>query len=330
MLSWLISGPYFYLAILVFVVVTAKKVVTIMGMPRHLRWDLYPVAHDGPEGSPYQELDHWQKPRRPSLAHELAEMAEEILLLKRTFLYNRKMWKFTFPMHFAFYLVFAWLVMLVVGAGLEMATGAKISANAAWWAVLVNMATIGIGAGGLVLGLFGSAGLLWMRLTDEDLRDFSAPVMFFNLYLMLALFGVGLVSWWVEDPAFAIARAYAGSLITFAPITLDQPLMLVEIVLFGAFMIYLPFSRMLHFAAKYFFYHNIMWEDEPVVRGSDLEKSIAGYLDYKVEWSASHIVPNGSWLNQATTNPTVEVKKGNETKDQSKGHSQPSGNTFSA
>lgn len=331
MLSWLISGPFMYLAILVFILVTARKVWSIAQMPRHLRWDLYPIAHDGPQGSPYQEVDFWQKPRRVSLAHELAEMAEEILLLKRTFLYNRKMWFFSFPMHFAFYLIIAWLVLLVAGAALELATGLRISGNSTvGWAMLFNLATLAAGVAGLVLGVFGTAGLLWLRHTDENLKDFSAPITYFNLYLLLALFGVGLAAWWVNDPSFELARAYVRSLLSFSPMALPHPLMVLEALLFGLFLIYLPFSRMLHFAAKYFFYHNIMWDDEPVVRGSNLEKSIAGYLNYQMEWSAQHIVSGASWLQQATANPTAEVKKTNETKSQDKGLGQTGGHTFSA
>lgn len=327
--SWLIAGPFMYLAVLVFVVVTAKKVFSIMGMPRHLRWDLYPVAHDGPQGSPYQELNHWEKERRVSLAHELAEMAEEIMLLKRTFLYNRKMWNFSFPMHIGMYLIIGWMALLVIGAVLQLATGMNIaSTSTVFWAQALNAITVIVGVAGLAAGAFGTLGLLYIRCTDEELKDFSPPVTFLNLYLLLALFGFGLFAWYSVDSSFALARNYTASLLTLKPMAVPG-IMALEIFLFGVFLIYLPFSRMLHFAAKYFFYHNIMWEDEPVTKGSQLEKDILGYLSYEMKWSASHIVPNGSWLNQAGTNPTVEVKK-NETKSTDSGHSQTSGGTFSA
>lgn len=303
-ISWLIAGPFMYLAALVFVAATLKKVVSIAKMPRHLRWDLYPVAHEGPAGSVYQKVEFWNQPRPFSVVHELAEMVPEMVLLKRTFLYNRRMWNFSFPMHFGLYLMIVWLVMLKVGALVQLTTGILISAaSTVLWAQALNAVTVMVGAGGLALGLFGTAGLLWMRLTDEELKDFSAPVTFFNLYLLLAIFGVGFAAFIVSDPSFALARNYVASLIAFKPMAGLPVLMLLEIVLLGAFLIYLPFSRMLHFAAKYFFYHNIMWDDEPVVKGGELEKAIGGYLHYRVNWSASHIKPEGSWLEQATTNP---------------------------
>lgn len=303
--SWLIAGPFMYLAILVFLAATLKKVMSIAKMPRHLRWDLYPVAHEGPEGSAYQKVEFWNRPRSFSVVHELAEMVPEMVLLKRTFLYNRRMWNFSFPMHFGLYLMIGWLVLLKIGVLVQLTTGFVISsASTVLWAQVLNALTVILGAGGLVMGLFGTAGLLWLRLTDEELKDFSAPVTFFNLYLLLGLFAVGFAAFVIADPSFSLARAYLASLITFQPMTGLPALLLLELLLLGAFLAYLPFSRMLHFAAKYFFYHNVMWDDEPVVRGGGLEKAIGGYLHYRVDWSASHIKPEGSWLEQATTNPT--------------------------
>ncbi len=309
-LGWLIAGPFMYLAVAVFAIATLKKVLTIAAMPRHLRWDLYPIAHEGPEGSAFQKAEFWKRPRHYNLACELAEMAEEILLLKRTFLYNRKIWNFSYPMHAGFYLITGWIVLVALGAVAEVASGLKIStASTVFWAQALNAVTVVVGAGGLALGLFGCLGLLWMRYTDEDLRDFSSPVTFLNLYLLIALFGVGLAAWLAEDPSFVLARGYAASLLTLGPVALP-PLMTLEALLFGIFLIYLPFSRMLHFAAKYFFYHNIMWDDEPLVSGGGLDKTIVGYLHYKAEWSAPHLKSGGSWLEQATTNPAKPKEEG--------------------
>lgn len=309
-LSWWITGPFMYLAFLVFVVATSKKVITIARMPRHIRWDLYPIAHEGSAGSSFQRSEFWTRPRPFSQACELAEMAEEILLLKRTFLYNRKIWLFSYPMHAGLYLIVAWLGLVTLGAILELTTGLTISAaSTLFWAQALNAATVLAGAGGLLLGLYGCLGLLWMRLTDETLQDFSSPVTFLNLYLLIALFAGGLAAWLVNDPSFVLARGYAVSLFTLQPITLP-PLMTLEAFLFAVFLIYLPFSRMLHPAAKYFFYHNIMWDDEPLVVGGSLDKAIGGYLNYKTNWGAPHLKAGSSWLEQATTNPTKPQEEG--------------------
>lgn len=308
--GWLIAGPFMYLAVVIFVAATAKKVVTIASLPRHLRWDLYPIAHEGREGSAFQKAEFWRQPRAFSFVCEIAEMAEEILLLKRTFLYNRKIWNFSYPMHAGFYVIMGWMGLVAVGALIELATGLRISpASTLFWAQVLNAVTVLAGVAGLVLGLYGCLGLLWMRYTDEDLRDFTSPVTFLNLYLLIALFGVGLAAWLAEDASFVLARGYVASLLTFKPAALP-PLMTLEVLLFGVFLIYLPFSRMLHFAAKYFFYHNIMWDDEPVAAGGGLEKAIGGYLHYRAQWSAPHLKAGDSWLEQATTNPARPKEEG--------------------
>jgi nitrate reductase gamma subunit len=320
MISWLISGPFIYLAVFVFVAATAKKLLGIARMPRHLRWDLYPIAHEGPAGSIFQKVEFWRSPRPFSLVHELAEMAQEILLLKKTFLHNRRIWLFSFPMHIGFYVIIAWLGLIVTGSLLELATGLVISAaSTIFWAQAVNAVTVVVGVTGLGAGLYGTLGLLWIRYTDDDLKDYTSPVTFLNLYLLIALFAVGLAAWLLADPSFVMVRGYVGSLLSFRPVAVGHPLLLLEVALFGVFLIYLPFSRMLHFAAKYFFYHNIMWDDEPVTAGSGLEKSISGCLGYQVQWGASHIKPHGTWLEQATSNPTrpEEVKPADEAKSQS-------------
>lgn len=309
-IGWLIAGPFMYLAVAVFVVATLKKVATIAAMPRHLRWDLYPIAHEGPEGSVFQKAEFWNKPRPYHFACEIAEMAEEILLLKRTFLYNRKIWNFSYPMHAGFYLICGWIGLILAGVVAEAASGVRISAaSTVLWAQAFNAVTVITGAAGLALGLYGCLGLLWMRYTDEDLKEYSSPVTFLNLYLLIALFGVGLAAWLAEDASFGLARGYVASLLTFRPMALP-PLMTLEALLFGAFLIYLPFSRMLHFAAKYFFYHNIMWDDEMVAAGGGLDKAIGGYLHYRAAWSAPHLKPGDSWLEQATTNPARPKEEG--------------------
>ena len=198
-----------YLVFFVFAAATAKKVFAIARLPRHLRWDLYPIAHEGPGGSAFQRAEFWRRPRPFSLAHELAEMAGEILFLKRTFRNNRRIWNFSYPMHVGFYLIVGWLGLITAGGAAELATGLKVSAASTGFAAQVlNAATVLVGAGGLVLGLFGCVGLLWLRLTDEDLREYSSPVTFFNLYLLIALFAGGLAAWLTEDPSFTLARGW--------------------------------------------------------------------------------------------------------------------------
>ncbi|MCX7781111.1 MAG: hypothetical protein N2491_09400 [Negativicutes bacterium] len=306
-LEGFVTGPMVYLAIAVFTVVTAYKVHAIMNMPRHLRWDLYPVPHQGPEGSKYQKVDFYKLPKQFSLTHELKEMGEEIFFIKRAFLNNRKIWRGSYLLHLGFYIGTAWLALLVAGAVMEIA-GVRVSA-AGGLASLIYYLTIAAGVASFVFGLAGTLWLFHLRVHDEEMQAVSDAVSYMNLGLMLLLFGTGFAAWLFADPTFALLRAQVAGLLTFTAVPVQDSLIAWQMFWFSVFLLYLPFSRMMHFAAKYFFYHNIMWDDEPLKAGSDMEKDITGYLSYSVEWSARHIKHRGNWAEQVASRPEREVDK---------------------
>ena len=133
---------------------------------------------------------------------------------------------------------------------------------------------------------------------------------YFNLSLLICMFGSGLLSWFFADPDFSMLRSHFGSLLVFSPGVPGHPLVTLEIFFMGLFLAYLPFSRMTHYAAKYFFYHDIMWEDEPMKAGSALEKNITASLGGKLSWSASHVKQNQSWLAQVSPDEVDAGKEG--------------------
>ena len=63
------------------------KAIHYAPMPLHLRWELYPVAHERGKaaygGSYFEELDWWTKPREVSKLGEVKTIAEEVLTLKQ-------------------------------------------------------------------------------------------------------------------------------------------------------------------------------------------------------------------------------------------------------
>jgi hypothetical protein len=77
------------------------------------------------------------------------------------------------------------------------------------------------------------------------------------------------------------------------------------------FLFYLPFTRMVHFFAKYFTYHEVRWDDREVEPGSALEKRLRAALDFGVTWSAEHLQTGRTWREIATTLPedTQESKE---------------------
>ena len=176
-LGWLIAGPFLYLAIMVFICVTAYKIAGFSRIPRPLRWDLYPLPHRGPIGSKYQKLDFGQQKAPFFLMRELLEMAAEILFIKRLFANNLRLWFGSYALHAGLYFGVLWIILLAAGAIFQID------------AAILNSVIIVAGAAALILGLVGSIYLFIRRCLDPDLRAMSDAISFLNLLLMIALFG---------------------------------------------------------------------------------------------------------------------------------------------
>jgi hypothetical protein len=59
---------------------------------------------------------------------------------------------------------------------------------------------------------------------------------------------------------------------------------------------------MMHFVAKYFTYHQVRWNDEPLVPGGRMEKEVLELLKQPVTWSADHLRADGrkNWVDIVT------------------------------
>lgn len=301
LIAWFIGGPFLYAALSIFVCATAWKLYGYATMPRHLRWDIYPVPHQGSSGSKYQQVDFYKAAPHYDFVSEALYMIPEILFIRKAFKHNFAIWRGSFVMHAGIYVAALWISTLFAGAWLETA-GTPVSAiNGGPWITAIYHVTWISGAFCGTFGLIGSLALLWMRLSDEGLRDMSDYVTFFNLFVMIFLFGSVFFAWWFIDPGFALLRTHIATLLALAPGVPAHGLITAELFSLGFFFAYLPFSRMTHYAAKYFFYHNIMWDDEAMKSGSSLEKNVIASLGQKVGWKAGHVKANGSWLDQVAS-----------------------------
>ena len=296
---------------LVFGIGMVWRIIRYAGLPVHLRWELYPVAHESgrPSGGSYlEDLDWWHRPLHFNLLGEFTVFMGEILFFKEYFKSKRGFWYFVYPFHLGLFLLLAWLVLLVVGAllqigGYEIAAG---SDNAG--IVVLYYLTIIAGALAFILGIFGTAGLLVKRLTEVDLKSYTDPIDYFNLVCILAIFLLGFFGWIIEMPAFDSARAYIAGLILFKPGQLGI-LTIVFATLSLLFLAYMPFTRMMHFVAKYFTYHKVKWDDAPNFRGSKLEGKIQVLLSQHGTWAAPHMKQNCNWIEQAEATGISEEKK---------------------
>jgi nitrate reductase gamma subunit len=300
-----------YAAFVIFVVAVAVRYRRIRSMPLHIRWDLYPVAHEGKRasygGSYFEELDWWTKKREVSLVGELKGMLPEMILMKALWEHNRPLWFRSFPFHFGLYLLIGWAGLLLAGAvaslaGVQVAPGGGVGA-------LIHYLTILAGAFGFILATIGAFALLHRRLTDEEVEGYTSPAHIFNLCLFIVALLVGFFTYILADQTFALARGYMLSLLTFkvnAPVGVAG--VAAEFALFSLLLAYVPLTHMSHFFTKYFFYHKIRWDDEPNLKGSWMEKEIAQALQYPVSWSAAHLKADGkkNWADICTADVSEE------------------------
>jgi nitrate reductase gamma subunit len=263
-------------------------------MPIHLRWELYPIPHEKKDGSYFEEVDWWKKPRKKHYLNQIIFMAQEILFIRALYHHNRKMWYASFPFHFGLYLVIGWLALLVGGALLKIFWVASGLAE-----TLLAVAVV-VGVTGMILGIIGCVGLLIIRATSSDLHGYTAPVDYFNILFIFAVLGSGIIAWVSADPRFSIVQEYIRRLITFSAATTTSKTIAWHIALFSLFLIYLPFTHMTHFFMKYFMWDKVRFEDEPNFRGSDMEGKIAKALTYTQNWSAPHIQTGKKWSETAS------------------------------
>jgi len=297
-----------YFAIAVIIIAVIARIIMWTRMPIHVRWELYPVAHEGKKahygGSYLEELNWWEKPREVSLLGELKVMIPEILFLVALKEHNPKLWIRSFPFHFGLYLLIAWVVLM---SGVGIVTNFWPFLLPEEFLTVVSGAILVLGVAGLILSAFGALGLLQRRLFDSDLKDFSSKADIFNLVFFVITFGVTLVSFALVDNDFFQMSYFLQNLLTFQMYPIQgeglEVLLPTASIIFGSLLAaYIPLTHMSHFIGKYFAYHAIRWNDTPNLKGGKEEGAIHKVLSQPVTWSASHIRADGkkTWVDVAT------------------------------
>jgi len=297
-----------YSGIAIFLVAVVARFLTWSKMPMHLRWELYPVAHEGGGraaygGSYLENSEWWTRDREVSLIGEVKAMVPEIMFLVALKEHNRKLWTRSFPFHFGLYLVAGCTVLMmlagILGAVIPGVMAGGLGALFRWLIPVTGYA-------GLVLGLIGALGLLQRR-SSRPLRDYSAPMDMVNLVFFVVVFGFALATAVVVDRDFSIVSQFVANLVTFNVAALPGSgaaavLTSVSAILLAALVAYIPLTHMSHFVGKYFAYHAIRWADEPNLPGGKQEAEIHELLNQPVSWSAPHIKGDGkkTWLDVAT------------------------------
>lgn len=301
-----------YLSILACVGFIVAKVMGYLKKPVHLRWELYPVAHEthgraAYGGSYLEETNWWQQKQESSLVGAITGFLQEALFLHATLKHNFQLWLRTYPFHVGFYLVVGALGLTVLGAIGKMfgATDTSI-----FWSLCGNLAQACNLIGFLGI-LCGALALIQRRLTTPDLRKFSTPEHYFNLGLCALFAALGLLLWLTTPSFYMLGRDFFYNLLTFnfaAPVGAFYGLYLLVSFILTA---YIPAAFMGHAFMKYFTYHDIRWGDQPTQDNPAIQAKMAKQLGYPVSWKGPHIKGDGkkTWGEVATTNPTAGDKE---------------------
>lgn len=301
-----------YLSVLVFLILVISKIIKYARMPVHVRWELYPVAHERGKskygGSYFEDPDWWKNKTKKNHLAELWVMFEEIFFLKGVYRHNKKLWYLSFPFHLGLYLVIGTTFLIIISAVLEINSLINFSdINTEAGILLFYLINI-TGYAGLALIFLGSIGLIIKRASDEKYKFYNTSVDYINLIFILLLVISVFLTLIFSNSTFLLSKEFIKNLITFNFTEIANTLFIIHVVLISLFLLYFPLTRMMHLFAKYFTYHNVRWEDEPNIKGGKLEKRIREALNFGVSWSAPHMKTGKTWAEVATSLPP-EIKK---------------------
>jgi nitrate reductase gamma subunit len=273
------------------------KIKKYLSLPVHLRSEVYPEipgAQGSAETSPYENLDGWTKPHGKNRLRRFWFLFSDYFLLAAYFRRNINYWYFLYPWHIGFITIISFHILSFFGAvalllGIPVVSGSPSLLGNALYSFSLIMGGISFTS-----GLVGSVGMLITRLTRTDLRDYATPQNYFTYIFLLAVFFSGLYAWLVVDPSFLEYREFWKGLITLKPIDVEFASGL-HIFFFALLLIYLPFTRSLHYITRLFGFLLIRWDDAPNVKGSLLEKKIKEMLDQKVDWKGPHVKTGSTW-----------------------------------
>ncbi len=296
-----------YFAVLVFLIMVISKTVHYAKTPVHLRWDLYPVAHE-PErnkygGSYFEEPEWWNKKRKKSRLSELFVMMEEIIFLKGVYHNNKRLWYYSFPFHSGLYLTMGAFTLMILSLLLDLTASSDMYWQYSTAENILFYVTNVTGYTALILTFFGSVGLIILRVTDRKFRIYNTPMDFINLIFIIVLIISMVLTLSPSNTSFVLYKIYLKNLFTFNFTVIARPLFLLHISLISVFLLYFPITRMMHLFAKYFTYHEVRWEDSPNLKGGKLEGKIKQALNFGVSWSAPHIKTGKTWGEVATKVP---------------------------
>lgn len=299
-----------YLACACFVILAIIRTHTYLkDSPLHIRWELYPIPHEGPKkysygGSYMEETDWWTKKRHVDHWMDIKAIFEEVLLLKATWEHNKPLWLRTFPFHWGMYFLMGGTILLNFIVILQLC---GLSPNNGFMIFLLNIvnAISMIGAFGI---LGGGLGLIQLRRTNYNgLGKYTAMEQWLNLWSFVIFALLTLCAWTFNASYAEVARQFMYNLYTCHFTALGSFWFVLNMLAGYCVLVWIPVTNMRHLIMKYWMYHDIRWGDEATVWSRHNQEIIPDLLHYKTTWSADHISEDGKnkdWVEVATSNPT--------------------------
>ena len=303
-----------YLCIIVFIAATVCLIYRQLSLPLHVRWEIYPVQHETATrvaygGSYMEKVNWWNDKYESSIINELKYMVPEILLLRGLWKENRSLWLVSFPFHFGMYLMIANFALLLLHSCFRLC-GFPAFAAGSPSSIMLSCLIVATGWSGLILGNIGSLGVIYKRLTDREMRNYSSFADYFNILFIFLFFLSAFITCLFVDPSLTGAKSYTLGLLTgghslnsYIPGQSIPGIM--TIVSASLLVAYIPLTHMSHMYMKYFLYHNVKWDDAPNLPGGEVETAIKNNLKFKPTWKAKHVEADGhkSWEDIAASGP---------------------------
>jgi nitrate reductase gamma subunit len=275
----------FYGSILFFIIAMALRMGKCVTAPLHLNWDLYQGS------SVYESINWWTKTQSTTIK-KLFSILLDILSLREFYHRNRRFWYPLFVFHIGLYLLILWHLWLFIRA---VAASGETASSFGWvWGTLATAGTF-----------IGGSAILWMRMTDEELKVYYPPIHYVKwVFLLLTLLGgIYAVDLHFKSSVPALLK-YVREQVTFADFghKLHPALGPALHVLFASvWLIYLPFSHVFQLFFRY--YHHLRWDEVPNTRGGTIERKAKELLERPVSWSAPHIQAGKQWKEIASEFP---------------------------
>ena len=266
---------FIIIAMFGFFALSLRKAWKFAHMQIHARLDLYPVPKEGAGraangGSYMEEPEWWTKPRKINRVSETVDIIKEMLFIKKLFVHQRSLWWASYSMHLGIYVMLGWSVLLLI----------SVAWHPAWYVAAVSV----IGIVGFALATVGCLLLLARRAFDRVLAKYTTPLEYFNIVLLLTVLLTGAYSWLFVASPFAVAA----QVFTLSAANLPV-IVLVHFVLLGIMFLYIPLSKMSHYVGKFFCFHKVLWDNDPNLKGSAVERRFEDAAEQPVTspWSAT-------------------------------------------